>query len=85
MTGNFFHFLVKWVLVGLICLILFGVLPGTDLVIIVGLFVAVRVFSLVAEARREEVTESHWETLAHDVAERWEKAAPAGRDSRNTS
>lgn len=74
-----FQHLFKWLLILLIGLVLFGIFPGKGLAIVLGLIVALRLFSIVAEAIRKPVTIEAWHALTDSLAAAYESIDPRAR------
>lgn len=76
MAAQFFPHLIKWAVVVLVALVLFGTTPASHLVVIAALFIAARLSYIVAEAMRKEPTELEWHSLAAEVRGLWEALPP---------
>lgn len=71
--------LIKWIIVVLIALVLFGATPATDLVVIAGLFLTLRLGFILVEAGQKKPPEFEEATLATELQRLWERLSPEQR------
>jgi hypothetical protein len=74
--GILYKYLFKAILIGLICLILYGVFSATALATILTLFIALRSTSLLAEALRKSITAEDWENMRGALTSDYAKLTP---------
>ena len=83
MVRSLLHrYLVKAILIALMALVLFGVFPGTELAIILILFVALRSVSLVAEALRKPIAPERLATIISELTRNYENLTSTERSAK---
>jgi hypothetical protein len=82
LKGILYKYLFKAILIGLICLILYGVFSATALATILILFVALRFTALLAEALRKSATTEQWEKMRGTLTSDYAKLTPELRASK---
>lgn len=80
LKGILFHFLLKAILAALLVLVLYGVIPDLDIVLI--LFVGWRFTALAGEALRKPVSAEQWDVRRAALTQILEKLAPEQRTRR---
>jgi hypothetical protein len=81
--GILYKYLFKAILIGLICLVLYGVFSATALATILTLFVALRFTSLLAEALWKSVTAEQWENMRGMLTSDYVKLTPEIKEREN--
>jgi predicted Zn-dependent protease len=79
MRRTLLPYIIKALVGALIALALYGALPGGELVVIVGLFVAIRSCYIIAEALRRGPTVRDWDGLHRDYARVYQELTPEER------
>lgn len=75
----FFQYLFKALLLLLLCLALYGVLPGANLAVVMGVIIILRLTYIAAEMFRKPVTIEAWHALTDSLATAYEAIEPGVR------